>query len=685
MILDLMLPGISGYDVLAELRKREETREVGVILLTARREETDRIRGLSLGADDYLTKPFSPQELSLRVGGLLRRLGSPAVSAGSTLTAGPISIDRSAHRATMHGEELNLTATEYKLLLTLVERRGRVQTRPQLLEIVWEAQPDIQTRTVDMHVQRLRTKLGEAGKTDRDRARLRLSLQGQRARGQEPVTFVKRLVLGSVLILVLTVGILLWVAERSLRRDLEGDIGHNLESEATLVREALPADSAGWHDGGPPAGRQTRHRITLIDRDGWVRADSDFPSGSATRHRESRRPARGSRGAGRRPGRGPPPERDGRTAAALRRHSRRARRGAGRRRAGPGGRSGPPGAAGGGRRRAARTAGREHRSRCWRAARSPSRWSRSAPPPAPSPQAAAPFPRSGIPDIDGLVQALRQMHQQLGDRFDELRREQAETAALVESMVEGVIAADERGRIVTANAAARRLLGYAAGRSASRPAGAVPGQGGAGGGGCRARGPAGAGPGARDGRRRVPDECRARCPSGGAVLVIHDLTEMRRLEAVRRDFVANVSHELKTPLTSISGYAETLLTDTPEPDTTRRFLRTILNNARRMQRLVDDLLDLATHRGGSLAAGAGAGGSGGGGPGDWSGLAERAAARAVQFDVDVGARADRRSMPTPMRCARCSPTCWTTRFATPRPGDASCAGAGGTTPASRSA
>ena len=88
----------------------------------------------------------------------------PALTAGSTLAAGPISIDRSAHRAMVAGEELNLTATEYKLLLTLVERRGRVQTRPQLLETVWEAQPDIQTRTVDMHVQRLRTKLGDAGK-----------------------------------------------------------------------------------------------------------------------------------------------------------------------------------------------------------------------------------------------------------------------------------------------------------------------------------------------------------------------------------------------------------------------------------------------------------------------------------------------------------------------------------------
>jgi two-component system phosphate regulon response regulator PhoB len=142
---------------------RPETRDVGVILLTARREEADRIRGLSLGADDYLTKPFSPQELALRVSALLRRLGAPAVASGATLTAGPISIDRSAHRVSVGGREVELTATEFKLLLLLVERRGRVQSRPQLLESVWEAQPDIQTRTVDMHVQRLRAKLGSAG------------------------------------------------------------------------------------------------------------------------------------------------------------------------------------------------------------------------------------------------------------------------------------------------------------------------------------------------------------------------------------------------------------------------------------------------------------------------------------------------------------------------------------------
>ncbi|HEU5260069.1 MAG TPA: response regulator [Gemmatimonadales bacterium] len=163
VILDLMLPGVSGYDVLAELRRREETKEIGIILLTARKEEPDRIKGLTLGADDYLPKPFSPQELVLRVGAVLRRLAAPAVAAGGVLTAGSIVLDRTAHRVTVNGAEVELTATEFKLLRTLLEREGRVQSRAQLLEAVWQAQPDIQTRTVDMHVQRLRQKLGPSG------------------------------------------------------------------------------------------------------------------------------------------------------------------------------------------------------------------------------------------------------------------------------------------------------------------------------------------------------------------------------------------------------------------------------------------------------------------------------------------------------------------------------------------
>jgi two-component system phosphate regulon response regulator PhoB len=164
IVLDLMLPGMSGFDVLEQLRLDDSTRDIAVIMLTARREEPDRIRGLSLGADDYLTKPFSPAELVLRVAAILRRTGS-AQPAGNTdaLVIGPLHIDRAAMTVNVSGEAVELTPTEFKLLLTLAERRGRVQGRGHLLETVWEAAPDIQTRTVDMHVQRLRTKLGTAG------------------------------------------------------------------------------------------------------------------------------------------------------------------------------------------------------------------------------------------------------------------------------------------------------------------------------------------------------------------------------------------------------------------------------------------------------------------------------------------------------------------------------------------
>ena len=161
IVLDLMLPGMSGYEVLEQLRARDDTRHIAVLMLTARRDEPDRIRGLALGADDYLTKPFSPQELVLRVGAILRRTAVTG-PAPDVLSVGSLTIDRAAHRVLVNGAELDLTPIEYKLLLLLAERRGRVQGRTQLLEAVWDASPDIQTRTVDMHVQRLRTKLGPA-------------------------------------------------------------------------------------------------------------------------------------------------------------------------------------------------------------------------------------------------------------------------------------------------------------------------------------------------------------------------------------------------------------------------------------------------------------------------------------------------------------------------------------------
>ncbi|MFL5640142.1 MAG: response regulator [Gemmatimonadaceae bacterium] len=163
VVLDLMLPGLSGLEVMEELRGDPMTAGIAVLMLTARREESDRIRGLTLGADDYLTKPFSPQELVLRVAAILRRVKAGHAEAGDVRQIGPLKIDSTAHRVTVDGREVDLTPTEFKLLLLLAERKGRVQPRNLLLEIVWEAAPDIQTRTVDMHVQRLRAKLGGAG------------------------------------------------------------------------------------------------------------------------------------------------------------------------------------------------------------------------------------------------------------------------------------------------------------------------------------------------------------------------------------------------------------------------------------------------------------------------------------------------------------------------------------------
>jgi len=160
IVLDLNMPAEDGLSIIRDLKQRSS---VPIIMLTATASAIDRVVGLELGADDYLAKPFSPKELVLRVGAILRRLAAPPVAAGGRLVGGPIVLDRTAHRVTADGKEVELTATEFKLLERLIERRDRVQSRSQLLESVWQAQPDIQTRTVDMHVQRLRTKLGAAG------------------------------------------------------------------------------------------------------------------------------------------------------------------------------------------------------------------------------------------------------------------------------------------------------------------------------------------------------------------------------------------------------------------------------------------------------------------------------------------------------------------------------------------
>lgn len=170
LVLDRMLPGVSGDDVLKAVRSDPATRTVPVLVLTARREQVDRIQGLELGADDYLTKPFSPRELVLRVDAILRRAHGElkAVSGGGRiLRAGPLRVDVGAHIVTLGDEEIQLTPTEFRLLHTLMERRGRTQSRRQLLTEAWNIESStagrLNTRTVDMHVRRLRGKLGGAG------------------------------------------------------------------------------------------------------------------------------------------------------------------------------------------------------------------------------------------------------------------------------------------------------------------------------------------------------------------------------------------------------------------------------------------------------------------------------------------------------------------------------------------
>ena len=406
------------------------------------------------------------------------------------------------------------------------------------------------------------------------------------------MTFVRRFIAGTFLVLLLALGTLVWHAGWTLRATLADDVAAVLQREARLVRSALDADSTGWQEIVRRYSAATGNRITLIDRSGRVVADSDFRpgplpaienhadrpevraalAGSVGRHvRESETVGRdlmyvaieGGPGVVR-------IAEDMSRATAIVEQVQRALAGSAL---------------------LALLVGLVAASIAARAVARPlvelsgaARAIASGSPPR--------FPHSGIAEIDSLVRALREMHQQLAARFEELRREKAESGALVESMVEGVLAADARGRISTANPAARRMLGY--GLDDPLPdLGEL----------FRSKAAREVVAGAREGTggqsrtvmldgRTLLITARA-LPAGGVVLVLHDLTETRRLEAVRRDFVANVSHELRTPLTSISGYAETLLTDPPDAETSRRFLETIHGNARRMQRLVDDLLDLS--------------------------------------------------------------------------------------------
>lgn len=164
VLLDWMIEGISGIEVCRRLRRRAATANVPIIMLTARGEEGDRIRGLETGADDYVTKPFSPRELVARVGAVLRRV-RPAI-AGEQLAYADVEMDVASHRVRRGGESIALGPTEFRLLKHLLENPGRVFSRERLLDAVWSHDPDIDVRTVDVHVRRLRKALNDGGRTD---------------------------------------------------------------------------------------------------------------------------------------------------------------------------------------------------------------------------------------------------------------------------------------------------------------------------------------------------------------------------------------------------------------------------------------------------------------------------------------------------------------------------------------
>jgi two-component system phosphate regulon sensor histidine kinase PhoR len=387
-------------------------------------------------------------------------------------------------------------------------------------------------------------------------------------------------------------------SDRVLRRYFEDLIAGGLEREGQVIAALLPGDSLRWPDVARSLGTRLGHRVTLIDSKGTVRGDTDFDRASlGGLENHLLRPE---------------------VQQALALGSGRATRlsaSTNERRLYVAVRGGPPGLAVvrvsatlaavdaqvGAVQRAVALAGLgvlvatllAAAALSWRVARDvtqPLAQLTTAARAIAEGQTPA-FPAARVPEVAQHVAALRGMHRQLDQRFAEIVREREETATLIETMTEGVLAADARGAIVTLNGAARRLLGYGAGdrlpalaelfhEKAARDLVQT----------------------VLDGGEAEPRELErgARAllvtgralPNGGVLLVIRDVTELRRLEAVRRDFVANVSHELKTPLTSIIGYAETLTTEDAGKDA-ERFAHTILNNARRMQELVDDLLDLS--------------------------------------------------------------------------------------------
>jgi DNA-binding response OmpR family regulator len=163
VVLDLMLPKMDGFEVCKKIRQTTQLSHIPIIMLTAKGEEVDRIVGLELGADDYMVKPFSPRELGLRVKAVLKR-GQKKEDKENILKADKLKVDIGRHKITVNNKDVSLTLLEFKLLVLLMQRRGRVQSRDRLLNDVWEMDSEVTTRTIDTHIKRLRQKLGKMGR-----------------------------------------------------------------------------------------------------------------------------------------------------------------------------------------------------------------------------------------------------------------------------------------------------------------------------------------------------------------------------------------------------------------------------------------------------------------------------------------------------------------------------------------
>jgi signal transduction histidine kinase len=428
-------------------------------------------------------------------------------------------------------------------------------------------------------------------------------------------------------------------ADLLLRRNLEQEIATELEREARLVAVFAPADSSKWPEFAALAGNRLSRRVTLIDPDGHVRGDTEFDRaslGQLQNHRDR------------------PEVRAALDSAAGVGMNERLSASTNERQLYVAIRGGPPGLAVvrvsttlaivdaqvHAVQRAVAVAGLIMLLAAWIVAWMLARalaWPLLRIADAARDIAAgrpAEFPDVRVPELAHQVDTLRAMQHELERRFEDLRREREESRTLLEALSDGVLAADKRGIVVETNAAARRLLGYSdteplpplgelfhdrAHRALMREVltGAVV-----------------EGRELDLGDRTVVFSARP-LVEGGTLLVLSDVTDVRRLETIRRDFVANVSHELKTPLTAIAGYAETLAAESSDSQTTG-FSRTIVDNARRMQRLVDDLLDLSRIESGgwqpeprTIAIDAAAREA-------WRPFAERAEGREVQLETDSG-------------------------------------------------